>query len=156
MKSVHFIQAGGTIDKDYLTDDKNRAYNFVIGKPAYDAILSRAEIIIPVIFSSVCQKDSSDMDDHDRNEIKRISAESSADKIIVTHGTDTLHVTARHLAEIKTKVIILTGALKPERLRDSDADFNLGMAVGAVQCLPNGVYIALCGQVTPWNAFTPR
>ena len=156
MQPLHFIQAGGTIDKDYLTDDNNRAYNFVIGAPAFGSITDRAEITGPVIFSTACQKDSSDMDDKDRDEIKRVSTETSADKIIVTHGTDTLHLTARHLSDIKGKVIILTGALKPERMRDSDADFNLGMAVGAVQCLPDGVYIALCGQVTPWDAFVPR
>jgi len=133
MNIIHFIQAGGTIDKDYLTDDNNRAYNFVIGEPAYASITGRAEISFPVGFSVACRKDSSDMDDHDRDTIRRIAAEVSEDKIIITHGTDTLHVTAKHLADIPRKVIVLTGALKPERLRDSDADFNLCMAVGAVQ-----------------------
>lgn len=156
MSTIHFIQTGGTIDKDYLTDDNNRAYNFVIGDPAFQPITGRAEILYPVGFSMACQKDSSDMDDQDRDAIKRIAAEVTEDKIVITHGTDTLHVTAKHLADIPGKVIVLTGALKPERLRDSDADFNLGMAVGAVQCLPVGVYIALCGEVKRWDEFFPR
>lgn len=155
MNAIHFIQTGGTIDKDYLTDDNNRAYNFVIGEPAYASITRRAEISYPVGFSAACQKDSSDMDDQDRDTIRRIAAEVAENKIIITHGTDTLHVTAKHLADIPGKVIVLTGALKPERLRDSDADFNLGMAVGAVQCLPAGVYIALCGEVKRWDEYIP-
>lgn len=156
MNTIHFIQTGGTIDKDYLTDDNNRAYNFVIGEPAFRSIMGRAEVPHQVGFTSACQKDSSDMDDQDLDTIRRIAAEVAEDKIIITHGTDTLHVTAKHLADIPGKVIVLTGALKPERLRDSDADFNLGMAVGAVQCLPVGVYIALCGEVKRWDEYIPR
>jgi L-asparaginase len=156
MNIIHFIQAGGTIDKDYLTDDDNRAYNFVIGDPAYRCITDRAEIPYPVGFTMACQKDSSDMDDQDRDTIRRIASEVAEDKIIIPHGTDTLHVTAEHLADISGKVIVLTGALKPERLRDSDADFNLGMAVGAIQCLPAGVYIALCGELKRWDEYIPR
>jgi L-asparaginase len=156
MSTIHFIQAGGTIDKDYLSDDNNRAYNFVIGDPAFRSITGRAEISYPFGFTAACQKDSSDMDDQDRDTIRRIAAEVAEDKVIITHGTDTLHVTAKHLADIPDKVIVLTGALKPERLRDSDADFNLGMAVGAVQCLPVGVYIALCGIVERWDEYISR
>jgi len=156
MSIIHFIQAGGTIDKDYLTDDNNRAYNFVIGDPAYESITRRAEISYPVDFTLACQKDSSDMDDQDRDTIRRIASVVAEDKVIITHGTDTLHITAKHLADVPGKVIVLTGALKPERLRDSDADFNLGMAVGAVQCLPAGVYIALRGEVKRWEEYNPR
>ena len=156
MNIIHFIQAGGTIDKNYLTDDNNRAYNFVIGDPAYASITRRVEIPYAIGFSVACQKDSSDMDDQDRDTIRRIAAEVAEDKVIITHGTDTLHETAKHLAAIPGKVIVLTGALKPERLRDSDADFNLGMAVGAVLCLPVGVYIALCGEVKKWDEYIPR
>lgn len=156
MNIIHFIQAGGTIDKNYLTDDNNRAYNFVIGDPAYASIARRVEIPYAIGFSVACQKDSSDMDDQDRDTIRRIAAEVAEDKVIITHGTDTLHETAKHLAAIPGKVIVLTGALKPERLRDSDADFNLGMAVGAVLCLPVGVYIALCGEVKKWDEYIPR
>jgi L-asparaginase len=98
MNTINFVQAGGTIDKDYLTDDNNRAYNFVIGDPAYQSIIRRAEIPYPVGFISACRKDSTDMDDQDRQAIRRIALEVAADKVIITHGTDTLHITAKHLA----------------------------------------------------------
>ncbi len=156
MSKLHFIQTGGTIDKDYLTDDTNRAYNFVIGEAAFHPILRRAETSAPHSFATACQKDSSDMDDQDRDTIRQMVLRAEADRVIITHGTDTLHLTARHLSDIPHKVIILTGALKPERLRDSDADFNLGMAVGAIPHLPAGVYIALGGQVRHWSAHRPK
>ena len=96
------------------------------------------------------------MDDHDRDEVKRMTQSADADKVIIMHGTDTIHVTAEHLSDIEGKVIVLTGAMTPERFRDSDADFNVGMAVGAVHCLPAGVYIALYGEVKRWDEFVPR
>ncbi len=78
-------------------------------------------------------------------------------QIIITHGTDTISQTAATLATYanKNKVIVLTGATLPEKFKDSDADFNLGMAVAAVQCCPPGVYIALYGTVSLWNAYKP-
>jgi hypothetical protein len=75
MNIIHFVQAGGTIDKDYLTDENNRAYNFVIGDPAYRSITDRAEIPYPIGFTMACQKDSSDMDDQDRDTIRRIASD---------------------------------------------------------------------------------
>ena len=72
-------------------------------------------------------------------------------KIIITHGTDTIIDTAKHLAEcteLSERLIVLTGARLPESMKDSDADFNLGAAVGAVQCLgAAGVYVAMNGLV---------
>lgn len=156
MARIHFIQAGGTIDKDYLATDENHRYNFVIGESAFFPISRRVGMSYGVGFTSVCRKDSLDMDDHDRDTVKRIATHVSEEKIIVLHGTDTIHVTAKHLSSIKDKIIVLTGAMRPERFRDSDADFNVGMAVGAARCLPSGVYIALYGEVMPWNKFVPR
>ncbi|MFZ1622073.1 asparaginase domain-containing protein, partial [Dokdonella sp.] len=69
--------------------------------------------------------------------------------VLVTHGTDTMVETAAVLASIKDKVIVLTGALNPARFQGSDAVFNIGCAVGAVQSLPDGVYIAMNGRI--WN-----
>jgi L-asparaginase len=71
----------------------------------------------------------------------------------VTHGTDTIYKTAEVLADIKDKTIVLTGARLPEKFYDSEADFNLGMAVAGAQILPPGVYIALYGLITPWDKF---
>jgi L-asparaginase len=156
MSIIHFIQAGGTIDKDYLATETNHGYNFVIGKSAFHSISLRALIPYATGFTCASKKDSLDMDDADRDTIKRIASATGEDKVIIMHGTDTIHVTAKHLSDIKGKVIVLTGAMKPERFRDSDADFNVGMAVGAVQCLPAGIYIALYGEVKPWDEYVPR
>ena len=67
--------------------------------------------------------------------------------MLVTHGTDSMVETARVLASLSDKTIVLTGALNPARFRGSDAEFNIGTAVGAVQCLPAGVYIAMNGRI---------
>jgi len=67
--------------------------------------------------------------------------------VLVTHGTDTMVETARELAHIEGKVIVLTGALNPARFQGSDAVFNIGCAVAAVQTLPDGVYIAMNGRI---------
>ena len=74
---------------------------------------------------------------------------ASQTRIIITHGTDTMGETAAALAGISGKTIVLTGAMLPEKFRDSDADFNLGMAIAAVRLSPPGVYVALNGTVTP-------
>jgi L-asparaginase len=67
--------------------------------------------------------------------------------VLVTHGTDSMVATAKVLASIEGKTIVLTGALNPARFRGSDAEFNIGTAVGAVQSLPPGVYIAMNGRI---------
>ena len=74
-------------------------------------------------------------------------AAQDEDKVLVTHGTDTMVDTAKVLATIPGKTIVLTGALNPARFRGSDAEFNIGTAVGAVQSLPPGVYIAMNGRI---------
>jgi len=74
-------------------------------------------------------------------------AAQSAKNVLVTHGTDSMVETAKVLATIQDKTIVLTGALNPARFRGSDAEFNIGTAVGAVQSLPPGVYIAMNGRI---------
>lgn len=152
---ITFIQAGGTIDKDYLPNEVNHGYNFEIGEPAYTDILAKVQPRFQFDFKSVVRKDSLDLTENDRELIKSHVETLDNDHIIITHGTDTIHQTAALLATIHGKTIILTGAMTPEKFRLSDAEFNLGMAVAAVQTLPPGVYIALYGQVTPWEKFAP-
>lgn len=156
MSVIRFIQAGGTIDKDYLATDENHGYNFVIGESAFHSISRRARIPYAVGFTCACQKDSLDMDDSDRYAIQQIVLDARENKIVILHGTDTIHITARRLVDIGEKTIVLTGAMTPERFRESDADFNVGMAVAATHCLPAGVYIALYGEVKRWDEYTPR
>ena len=87
------------------------------------------------------------MDDADRDLVRRTIAAQPHRHVLVTHGTDTMVETARALAGISGKVIVLTGALNPARFQGSDAVFNIGCAVGAIQALPDGVYIAMNGRV---------
>ncbi len=96
------------------------------------------------------------MTDEDRESIYNEVVKVQNEKVIITHGTDTIHITAKKLMDIKNKVIILTGAMLPEKFSQSDADFNLGMAVASVQTLRNGVYICLYGVVTKAEEFVKK
>jgi L-asparaginase len=92
-------------------------------------------------------KDSLDMTDEDRRLIfHRISSDDHR-HIVLTHGTDTMIQTAKTLKTIPGKVIVLTGAMEPARFKYSDAVFNIGGAVAAVQILQPGVYIAMNGRI---------
>jgi len=150
---ILFLQVGGTIDKDYPQREMDHGYEFKIGEAAFLSIISRANFAYSWSARSVMRKDSLDMTDHDRSSLRVHVARAGEEHIIITHGTDTIDKTAATLSDIRGKTIVLTGARHPEKFKDSDADFNLGMAVGAVQCLSNGVYVALNGAVLPWNEF---
>ena len=93
--------------------------------------------------------DSQDMEDPERAKVRAAVEAASQTRIIITHGTDTMAKTATALVGIADKIIVLTGAMLPEKFRDSDADFNLGMAIAAARFSPPGVYIVLNGTVTP-------
>ncbi len=148
MKIV-FIQAGGTIDKDYPRMQKG--YAFEIGEPAVKRILEKIHPSFEFEVISLLKKDSLDMTERDRDRILEACQKTDADKIVVTHGTDTMIETARKLNNIRNKVIIFTGAIKPEKFSDSDASFNVGAAVGATNVLSKGVYIVMNGRVFPWD-----
>ena len=148
-----FIQAGGTIDKEYASTDDHHGYNFSIGEPAVKSILATVDPTFKFEIISVVKKDSLDMTDEDRQEIYEACQEVNNDKIIITHGTDRFKQTAEKLSSIKDKTIILTGAMRPEKFNDSDAMFNVGVAIGALNYLDNGIYIAIRGEIYPWNEF---
>ena len=148
MKIV-FIQTGGTIDKDYPKIKKG--YAFEIAEPAVKRILQKANPNFDFEIISVLKKDSLDIREEDREKIYAACQNASSDKIIITHGTDTMIETAKKLSVIKNKTIILTGAMKPEKFSDSDASFSVGTAIGAINVLSNGVYIAMNGRIYPWN-----
>ena len=97
------------------------------------------------------QKDSLNITEDDRESILNACKNTSSDKIIITHGTDTMLETARKVSEVQNKTIVITGATKPERFKESDAEFNLGCAVGAISELEPGVFIAMNGRVYPWE-----
>ena len=146
---IAFIQTGGTIDKDY--PKTTGGYAFEIGESAAKRILQRTNPSFDFEIVSILRKDSLDITEGDRKKIHDACEKIAVDKIVVTHGTDTMIETAEKLSGIKGKVIVLTGALKPEKFVDSDASFNLGTAAGAINILQHGVYIAMNGRIYPWN-----
>ncbi len=131
MQHLSIVTTGGTIDKIYF-DDKS---TFQIGAPQIGDILQ------------ALRKDSLHMDDHDRATIREAIAQQPHRHVLVTHGTDTMVETAQALADLRGKVIVLTGALNPALFKGSDAVFNIGCAVGAVQTLSDGIYIAMNGRI---------
>lgn len=146
---IVFIQTGGTIDKDYPR--KERGYAFEIGEPAVERIIQKAHPNFDYKVISILKKDSLDIAESDREKIYKACIKADSKRILITHGTDTMIETAKKLSAIKNKVIILTGAMKPEKFSDSDAAFNVGTAIGALNVLGKGVYIAMNGRIYPWN-----
>ncbi len=140
---LKFLTTGGTIDKVYF-DAKSE---FQVGSPQVLEILKEANVTFDYEVESILRKDSLDMTDEDRRLIRARIEEDTSPRIVVTHGTDTLIETARALAGIPAKTIVLTGSMQPARFRSTDAVFNIGTAIGAAQTLPPGVYIAMNGQV---------
>jgi L-asparaginase len=146
---ILFIQTGGTIDKDYPKQIKG--YAFEISEPAVRQILERVNPSFEYEVISLLRKDSMDLTVKDKKKIFEECEKADTDKIIITHGTDTMIETATFLAEVKNKTIILTGAFKPEKFTNSDADFNVGVAVGAMNILGKGVFIAMNGRVFKYD-----
>lgn len=142
---IRVITAGGTIDKVYFDD----ASTFNVGDPQVGPLFKEANVTFDYVVESVMQKDSLHMTDEDRALIRTRVAAAPEKLILITHGTDTMTATAAHLAGLADKVIVFTGSMVPARFRQTDAFFNLGCAVGALQVLPPGVYIAMNGRVFP-------
>ena len=140
---IIIFTVGGTIDKIYF--DKKSKYQ--VGEPAVEQVLKEANINFSYQIESILRKDSLDMTDDDRQLIfDKIEADDH-NYIIATHGTDTIIETAKKIMSIQNKVIVLTGAIEPARSKSSDAPFNIGSAVAAVQLLPAGVYVVINGRV---------
>lgn len=142
---IAIITTGGTIDKVYF--DAKGGYE--VGAPMVRQILEQGRVTAQIPILELLRKDSLEMTAADRHAVRDAVAAADAARIVVTHGTDTMVETARELRGLPGKTIVLTGALQPARFADSDAAFNLGLAIGAVQVLPPGVYVAANGQVFP-------
>lgn len=140
---LKFLTTGGTIDKVYF-DAKSE---FQVGSPQVLEVIKEANVTFEFEIESILQKDSLDMTEADRQLVRRRVEADSCDRIVVTHGTDTMVETARALAGIPGKTIVLTGSMQPARFRSTDAVFNIGTAIGAVQSLPPGVYLAMNGRI---------
>ena len=141
--AILVLTTGGTIDKNYF--DALSEYQIV--DSGIPALLKEARVALPFRIEEVCRKDSLELSADDRAEIARRVAEAPEQRIVITHGTDTMTDTAKALANIPGKTMVLTGALSPARFAETDAPFNLGMAFAAAQTAPPGVYIAMSGEV---------
>ena len=140
---IRFITTGGTIDKVYF----DALSQFEIGDSPIKHILDEGLTDFDYEIVPLLQKDSLDMTDQDRASLHELIAADDAERFVITHGTDTMPATAEALQDLQGKTIVLTGALTPARFKTSDATFNVGMAVAAVQVAMPGVYIAMSGQV---------
>jgi L-asparaginase len=147
METIHIFCVGGTIDKIYF-DAKSK---YEIGAPAIGKMLSELPVHLETTVTALMAKDSLEMTEADRAHIVQAVQDSPHKKIIITHGTDTMPLTARALADVSGKTVVLTGALAPAIFRDSDAMFNVGCALAAVQTCSAGIYIAMNGQVFDGN-----
>jgi len=143
MDKIQVFTVGGTIDKIYF-DAKS---NYEVGPPNIAEMLESLCLNPEFQVTSLMQKDSLDMTDADRQLILEAVQNADASKILITHGTDTMVQTAGVLSIVADKTIVLTGALSPALFKNSDAMFNIGSAITAVQILPPGVYITMNGQV---------
>lgn len=140
---IEIFTTGGTIDKIYF-DAKS---DYEIGDPQIVELLRDANLTIDYQVSSLLRKDSLELTDSDRQMVREAVENSSAQQIVITHGTDTMIATGQFLQGLSGKTIVLTGAMQPARFRFTDAIYNVASAVTAAQTLPAGVYIAMNGQV---------
>jgi len=140
---IKIFSVGGTIDKVYF--DSLSAYQ--VGSPSIREILDGLPIAFEYEIESLLRKDSLEMDDADRQLVRSAVEKDPSRLILITHGTDTMVETGKTLSGIPGKCIVLTGAMEPANFKSSDAVFNIGVAVGALNSLPDGVYLAMNGRV---------
>ena len=146
-KKIAILTTGGTIDKIYF-DEKSQ---FSVGEPQIGQLLGEANITFEYEVRQLMRKDSLEINDDDRSLIRDAVKREELDRILITHGTDTMVQTANALGDIKDKTVVFVGSMQPARLRVSDAFFNVGYAIAALQLLSPGVYIAMNGHI-----FNPR
>jgi L-asparaginase len=137
------LTTGGTIDKAYF--DELSTYQ--VGETQVARLLELARVALPVTVRSLMRKDSLELDDADRAAIASAVRGAEERRIVITHGTDTMTHTAAALGDVGDKAVVLVGALAPARFAESDAPFNLGMAVATAQAAGPGVWITMNGTV---------
>ncbi len=142
-ETIRIITTGGTIDKVYF----DAMSEFQVGEPTIVQILEEANVALPFALDPICRKDSLDLTDADREAVYQAVVSCEETRILITHGTDTMIQTAERLKGVKNKTIVFTGSMAPAKLRNSDAFFNVGCAIIAVQTLKPGIYIAMNGQI---------
>ncbi len=148
---IRIFVTGGTFDKEY--DEINGRLYFKDTHIQEMLTLGRSKLEVDI--RTLMMIDSLDMKDSDRDLILQQSQNADVDKIVITHGTDTMENTAQVLGQAKlNKTIVLTGAMIPYKFGSSDGLFNLGSALAFVQALPHGVYVAMNGKIFTWDKVT--
>ena len=143
MKPIQIFTTGGTIDKVYF----DALSEFQVGDSGVGNMLAEANIAYDYEITPLMKKDSLEITDEDRDLIRDAVEKCDRDHILITHGTDTMAQTARHMSGISGKTVVLTGAMLPATHRATDAVFNVGFALAGLQLLPEGIYLAMNGQV---------
>ena len=146
---IRILATGGTFDKEY-----NELTGELFFKDSHIAtMLNLARCHLNVEIQTLMMIDSLLMTDADRQLILEQCLRAEEDRIVVTHGTDSMEVTAAVLGKaIKDKTVVLTGAMVPYTFGSSDGLFNLGTALAFAQTLPPGVYVAMNGRCFPWHS----
>jgi len=140
---IRIFTTGGTIDKIYF----DALSAFQVGDPQIGEVLRQAHVATPFEIDPVFRKDSLELTDADREELRQRLFAAGERRFLVTHGTDTMVRTALSLGLPEGRTVVFTGALTPARFRENDAIFNIGFAFACAQCLPAGVYLAMHGRV---------
>ncbi len=146
--AIRIFVTGGTFDKEY-----NEITGQLFFKDTHlPEMITRSRVSPQVTVTTLMMIDSLDMKPRDRDLIVNNCIETPETRIIITHGTDTMAITASALAnKVPGKTIVLTGAMIPYKFGSSDGFFNLGCALAFVQTLPPGVYISMNGRFFDWN-----
>jgi L-asparaginase len=149
--NIMILVTGGTFDKEY--DELNGQLFFK--ETHVPEMLKLGRCTVDADVRTLMMIDSLEMTDADREIILNYCHKSGMEKIVITHGTDTMEVTARFLGEAHLhKTIVLTGAMIPYKFGSSDGFFNLGNAIAFAETLPHGVYVAMNGQYFHWKNVT--
>src|SRR4051812_14836835 len=146
--SIRVLVTGGTFDKEY----NERSGQLYFKDTHIAEMLRLGRCRVEVSIRTVMMIDSLEMTDADRALIVQNCLQAQEERIVITHGTDTMTDTAAAIAgAVPGKTIVLTGAMIPYAFGSSDGLFNLGSALSIVQILPQGVYVAMNGRYFPWD-----
>ena len=146
--ATRILLTGGTFDKLYSVDEGELSFE----ESHVEEMLDRANVTTEIVVEELMLKDSLDISEDEREQILQACEACEEESVLITHGTDTMIETAELLGEAGIdKTIVLVGAMIPYTVRDSDAFFNLGFALSAVQLAPDGVYIAMNGELFDWD-----
>ena len=145
---IRIFVTGGTFDKEY-----NELKGTLYFKDTHlHEMLKLGRSRVKVKVETLMMIDSLEMTNSDRKLIAKKCISAKENKIIITHGTDTMAETAKVLGEkVKDKIVIITGAMVPYKFGSSDGLFNLGSSLAFVQTLSNGVYVVMNGRCFNWN-----